>query len=120
MLLFSSWLRCSAAVLALPVCIFLIWLPASRRVGASVLLWIATVGYDQTALLASIEVFAKRFEQGERGIRWRNDGLRALERHLAAGDRVLVVTAAPVWLLGRFVGCPRAGLGSPPAGGVGG
>ena len=112
MLLFSSWLRCSVAAIALPVCLFLIWFPASRRVGASVLLWIVTVGYDQNALLESIEAFVKRFEQGGRGIHWRNDGLRAMDRHLAAGDRVLVVTAAPVWLAKRLLGSRSRVLGS--------
>jgi phosphatidylglycerophosphatase C len=62
--------------------------------------------------LESIEVFVKRFEQGRRGIRWRNDGLTAMDRHLAAGDRVLVVTAAPVWLAERLLGCRSHVLGS--------
>jgi phosphatidylglycerophosphatase C len=103
MLLVSSWLRCAVAAITLPACLPLVWLPASRRIGASVLLWIATVGYDQDALVKSIEVFVKRFEQGERSLRWRNDGLEAMDRHLAAGDRVLVVTAAPVWLAERLL-----------------
>jgi phosphatidylglycerophosphatase C len=103
MLLRFSWLRCTAAAITLPACLFLIWFPASRRIGASVLLWIATLGYDQNAIAASIEAFVKRFEQGERSLRWRNDGLRAMDRHLAAGDRVVVVTAAPVWLAERLL-----------------
>ena len=102
-LLLSSWLRFTVAAITSPICLFLVWLPASRRIGASVLLWIATVGYDQNALAESIEAFAKRFEQGERSLRWRNDGLREMDRHLAAGDRVLVVTAAPVWLAERLL-----------------
>lgn len=103
MLLFSSWLRGTAAVMTLPVTLLLVWMPSSRRIGASILLWIATVGYDQNALAASIELFGKRFEQGERSLRWRKDGLVAMDRHLAAGDRVLVVTAAPVWLAERLL-----------------
>lgn len=63
MLLRSSWLRCTAAAIALPACLFLIWFPASRRIGASVLLWIATLGYDQNAIAASIEAFVKRFSR---------------------------------------------------------
>ncbi len=102
-LLFSSWLRCTVATITLPACAFLLWFPASRRIGASVLLWIATVGYDQEALGKSIEAFAKCFEQGECSLRWHNDGLAAMDRHLAAGDRVLVVTAAPVWLAERLL-----------------
>ncbi len=103
MLICSSWLRCSVTAITLPICLVLVWFSASRRIGASVLLWIATVGYDQEALLKSIEAFVKRFERGERSIRWRNDGVKALDRHLAAGDRVLVVTAAPAWLAERLL-----------------
>src|SRR5579871_968282 len=91
-LVFSSWLRGSVALVALPLCLLLIWWRASRWIGASVLLWIATVGYDQKALLESMDRFAKRFERGEVSLRWRNDGLKAMERHRSAGDRVLVVT----------------------------
>ena len=103
MLLLSSWLRCTAAAITLPACLFLIWFPGSRRIGASVLLWIATLGYDQNAIAKSIEAFVKRFEQGERSLRWHEDGLKAMNRHIAAGDRVLVVTAAPVWLAERLL-----------------
>lgn len=112
MLLGSSWLRCVVAALTFPVTLPLVWFPATRRFGASILLWMATVGYDQKALAASIEAFVNRFERGDCSLRWRNDGLKAMERHLAAGDRVLVVTAAPVWLAERLLGSRSAVLGS--------
>ena len=103
MLLLSSWVRCIAAAMTLPASLPLLWFPASRRIGASVLLWIATLGFDQNAIAQSIEAFAKRFERGECALRWRNDGLAAMDRHRAAGDLVLVVTAAPVWLAQRLL-----------------
>ena len=112
MLFRSSWLRCTVAALTLPVSLPLVWFRATRRFGASVLLWIATLGYDQNALEESIESFGKRFERGEDSLRWRNDGLKATERHLAAGDRVLVVTAAPVWRAERLLGSRSRVLGS--------
>jgi phosphatidylglycerophosphatase C len=112
MLLLSSWLRCAVAVITLPISLWLVWLPATRRIGASVLLWIATVGYNQNALVESIDAFVKRFERGECSLRWRNDGLSAMDRHLAAGERVLVVTAAPVWLAERLLGSRSRVLGS--------
>jgi phosphatidylglycerophosphatase C len=102
-LLFSSWPRCIAAAMALPVWLLLIWIPSSRKVGGSLLLWIATVGHDQDAITHSIEVFAKRFEQGDCPIRWRSDGLAMMNSHLAAKDRVVVVTAAPEWLAARLL-----------------
>lgn len=97
-LLFASGLRCIAAAIALPAWLFLIWIPSTRKVGASILLWIATVGYDEAAITHSIRDFAKRFEQGDCGIRWRSDGLATMNSHLAIHDRVVVITAAPEWL----------------------
>jgi len=60
MLLLSSWVRGIAAAMTLPACLPLLWFPASRRIGASVLIWIATLGFDHNALAQSIEAFAKR------------------------------------------------------------
>jgi phosphatidylglycerophosphatase C len=102
-LLFSSWLRCIAAAIALPAWLLLIWIPSTRKVGASILLWIATVGYDQGAITHSIEAFARRFEQDDCAIRWRSDGLATMNSHLATKDRVVVVTAAPEWLAARLL-----------------
>ncbi len=103
MLFLSSWIRGIGAALTLPAWALLIWFPATRQVGASILLWMATVGYDRNRLAHSIEKFAKRVETGTSGLRWRKDALAAIDRHLAAGDRVLVVTAAPVWLAARLL-----------------
>jgi len=103
MLLFASWPRCIAAAIALPVCLILIWIRSSRKVGASILLWIATAGYDQDAITRSMQAFVKRFEQGDCAIRWRSDGLATMQCHLAADDRVIVITAAPGWLAARLL-----------------
>src|ERR1700755_3618932 len=92
-LLFSSWLRVIAAVLTLPVTGPLIWFRGSRRIGASIILWIASLGRDQQAIESSIHDFALDFAEGSGGLRWRHAGLETLDRHLAAGDRVIVVTA---------------------------
>lgn len=102
-LLLSSGRRFLAAAAVLPVCLLLIYFPFSRRIGASTLLWIATFGYDQQALADSIESFAGNFEAGRVSLRWREDGLRAMQRHTAAGDRVVVVTAAPALLARRLL-----------------
>jgi phosphatidylglycerophosphatase C len=102
-LLFSSWLRCIAAAISLPVWLLLIWIPSSRKVGASILLWIGTVGLDQEALTDSIQTFAKRVEHGDGAVRWRGEGLATIRRHPAADDRVIVVTAAPEWLAARLL-----------------
>jgi phosphatidylglycerophosphatase C len=101
-LLLSSGPRFLAAAIALPLWLPLIYFPSSRRIGASILLWIATFGYDTEALAGSIESFARNFEAGRTSLRWRKDGLHAMQRHMAAGDRVVVVTAAPALLAGRL------------------
>jgi phosphatidylglycerophosphatase C len=103
MLLLASWPRCIAAAIALPVCATLIWIRPSRKVGASILLWIATAGYDQDAITHSMQAFVKRVEQGDWAVRWRGDGLATMRRHLAADHRVVVVTAAPAWLAARLL-----------------
>ena len=103
MLLFASWPRCIAAAIVLPVCLILIWIRSSRKVGASILLWIATAGYDQDAITQSMQTFIRRFEQGDCAVRWRSDGLATMQRHLAADDRVIVVTAAPGWLAAQLL-----------------
>jgi phosphatidylglycerophosphatase C len=106
----SSWLRGLVALVTLPGWLFLLGIPATRGRGASILIWIATVGLDQQNLVDSIEAFATRFERGDGGIRWRSDGLKTMHHHLAAGDRVVVVTAAPEWLAQRLLNS-RAGVG---------
>jgi phosphatidylglycerophosphatase C len=109
MLLLSSAPRFLAAAIALPGCLLLIHFLSSRKIGASILLWIATFGYDPEALADSIERFAGDFEAGRTSLRWRKDGLHAMQRHMAAGDRVVVVTAAPVLLAQRLF-APWSGI----------
>lgn len=109
MLLLSSGLRFLVAAITLPVCTPLLYFPSLRRIGASILLWIATFGYDEKALADSIESFARSFEAGRTSLRWRRDGLREMQRHMAVGERVVVVTAAPVLLAERLF-VPYSGI----------
>jgi phosphatidylglycerophosphatase C len=67
------------------------------------LLWIATSGLDGPALERSIDTFATRFERGMQGMRWFDDGMEKLREHIARGDRIVVVTAAPTWLAERLL-----------------
>ena len=108
-LLLSSGLRSLAAAITLPACLLLIYFPSFRRIGASILLWIATFGYDKEALADSIESFGRSFEAGRTSLRWRKDGLHEMQQHVAAGDRVVVVTAAPVMLAERLF-APWSGI----------
>ncbi|HVI56085.1 MAG TPA: haloacid dehalogenase-like hydrolase [Luteibacter sp.] len=107
-----AWMRCLlraspwkllAVLPVLPVALVLLRFPSARRMGASVLLWIVTYGLDRSALGQSIEAFATRFERGMPGLRWFDDGMERLRVHLAGGDRVVVVTAAPQWIAERLL-----------------
>ncbi len=109
MLVLSSGVRFLAAAIALPACLLLMHFPSSRALGASIQLWIATFGYDDEALADSIERFARNFEAGRISLRWRQDGLHTMQRHLLAGDRVVVVTAAPT-LLAKRLFAPWSGI----------
>ena len=98
----SPW-RLAAGLAVLPPALLLIRFPRLRRYGASLLLWIATAGVNEAGLQSKMNAFATRFHADRLGLRWYSDGIRALEKHLAAGDRVVVVTAAPQWLAERLL-----------------
>lgn len=90
--------RLLATVLAIPIAIPMVIAPRTRRAGASILLWIATAGLDERGLQGSCAAFAARFGAGALPLRWRRQGVETLEGHLACGDEVVVVTAAPTVL----------------------
>ncbi|PTR34124.1 phosphatidylglycerophosphatase C [Luteibacter sp. OK325] len=102
-LLLASPLKLIAALPVLPVALVMLHMPSARRMGASMLLWIAAFGLDHVALEQSIDAFAVRFEQGMRSLRWFDDGMATLRQHIAQGDRVVIVTAAPQWLAERLL-----------------
>ena len=97
-LLDGSKLRLIGAAAIAPVACPMLLVPASRRHGASAMLWIATFGMDRQALHESVGEFVKSFQSGALPLRWRQPGIEMLERHLADGHRVAVVTAAPCFL----------------------
>jgi phosphatidylglycerophosphatase C len=94
-LLRRSWMRAVAAIVASVVLLPMLAFVASRRRGISGYLWLGTIGLrDYRDLNAMIR----------RYVAARSDHLRAallpiaikvLERHLAAGDRVVIATGAP-------------------------
>lgn len=93
-----SPLRLLTTFAVAPVAIPMVALPFTRRLGASILLWIATAGLSERALLASCDDFARAFVEKRCGLSWKSQALVALDGHVAAGDRVVVVTAAPTCL----------------------
>lgn len=99
-----SPLRALAMLAVAPLAGPMVALPRTRRAGASVLLWIATVGLCDRALRDSCARFGAAFRSGRSALAWRAGGLAALNAHLAHGDRVVVVTAAPALLAQALIG----------------
>ena len=87
-----------------PIATPMVAIPRTRRVGASILLWIATVGLCEKRLRASLDQFGEAFRRGDGALAWRPRALATLEEHLAHGDRVVVVTAAPARLAQALIG----------------
>jgi phosphatidylglycerophosphatase C len=96
--------RLLATLVVAPVAIPMVIAPRTRCAGASILLWIATVGLDERALRGSCADFAARFQAGALPLRWRGQGVQTLDAHLAGGDEVVIVTAAPTVLAQALVG----------------
>ncbi|KQY28168.1 phosphoserine phosphatase [Caulobacter sp. Root487D2Y] len=90
--------RLLAALLVAPVAIPMVIAPPTRRAGASILLWIATAGLSEPKLRESCAEFAAGFQAKALPLRWRGPGMATLDEHLAHGDEVVVVTAAPTVL----------------------
>lgn len=99
-----SPLRALAVLAAAPIAGPMVALPRTRRLGASILLWIATVGLSERGLLASCQAFGQAFRADANSLSWRKGGLAVLDEHLARGDRVVVVTAAPAVLAKALIG----------------
>ena len=90
-----SPLRLAVAIVVLPVALPMTILPATRRRGASIFLWLATLGLDHAGVEQSLNEFAGRFAAGKLPINWRRGGVETLENHLRNGHQVTVCTAAP-------------------------
>jgi phosphatidylglycerophosphatase C len=99
-----SPLRALAAITVLPLAGAMVALPRTRRAGASILLWIATFGLCEKALRQSCARFGATFRAGGSALSWRVGGMAALQEHLKAGERVVVVTAAPAILAQALIG----------------
>ncbi|MDR6625422.1 phosphatidylglycerophosphatase C [Caulobacter segnis] len=93
-----SPVRLLATLAVAPIAGPMVALPHTRRVGASILLWIATAGLSEQQLLASCDTFARAFVEKRCKLAWRSQALAALDTHVEAGDQVVVVTAAPTCL----------------------
>ncbi|WP_159981279.1 haloacid dehalogenase-like hydrolase [Novosphingobium sp. 18052] len=87
------------AVLALP----LLAVPQCRKVAGSMLLWVASFGMDEAGLHRSFAAFADELWAGK-ATACRQGAIARLKCHVAEGDRIVVVTAAPLPLAQAIVG----------------
>lgn len=99
----QSPLRMLGMLALAPLAVPMVALPTTRRVGASILLWIATAGLSEQQLVASCDDFARDFIAQRCGLSWKPQALATLNEHAAAGDRVVVVTAAPACLANALI-----------------
>lgn len=99
-----SPLRALAVLAVAPIAAPMVIVPRTRRAGASILLWIATAGLSEQKLRDSCARFGETFRAGDGALSWRAGGMAALQEHLRAGDRVVVVTAAPALLARALIG----------------
>jgi len=83
--------RLIAAAVLLPFVALLLARPRWKLRGASLLLWVATVGIRQTSLDAIVDRYVTDMRVRER---LRQAGAEALDRHIQQGDTVVVVTAS--------------------------
>lgn len=95
--------RMGIALILAPVWWPLLLWARTRRYGASLFLWIATVGCNSRSLTQRFGEFAQRVHAGTAQVQWYPDALKALEGHLQAGHRVAVVTAVPIPLLEQLL-----------------
>jgi len=102
-------LRALAAAAIVPIAVPMVAIPRTRRLGASIFLWIATAGLSERGLRESCARFGETFRANGSALDWRAGGLATLRKHLDVGDRVVVVTAAPVLLAEALI----APLGHP-------
>lgn len=90
----SNRFRFCIALCVLPIAISLMQIKRFKGMGASLFLWVATLGLSEQQLKAQFSYFAHHLKN----IHWFKDGLTTLKQHLAKNRRVIVVTAAPEWL----------------------
>jgi phosphatidylglycerophosphatase C len=103
---FASWLRREglkpplrrlAGWLVAPIGLPLMAFPATLSLGARMFLHAAVVGADAAALRASLDAWGRALAR--RPGKVIGDGLSALRGHLAAGDRVVIVSGTEATLL---------------------
>ncbi|PXV59589.1 phosphatidylglycerophosphatase C [Dyella jiangningensis] len=100
-----SWLRKLGALCALPW--MLVVSPFSRRLAERALVHVGLIGLNEHRYRSTAEAFGASLVRRPR--QFCRDGLNALRRHQAAGDRVIVVTGCEQVLVSHILA--QLGLG---------
>jgi phosphatidylglycerophosphatase C len=100
-----SWLRKLGALFALPWMVLVA--PFSRRLAERALVHVGLIGLNERRYRAAAEAFGASLVR--RPKQFCRDGLNALRRHQAAGDRVIVVTGCEHVLVSHILA--QLGLG---------
>lgn len=93
-----SWVRTAIAIAAAPLVGLLMTHSRSRRWGASIALWVASIGQNEDELRESFCIFADGIHRGDGPIGWREAGLLTMRGHIERKEPVVIATAAPEWL----------------------
>lgn len=100
-----SWLRKLGALCALPWILLVV--PFSRKLAERALVHVGLMGLNEHRYRAAAEAFGASLVRRPR--QFSRDGLNALRRHQAAGDRVIVVTGCEHVLVSHILA--QLGLG---------
>ncbi|NUG02892.1 haloacid dehalogenase-like hydrolase, partial [Acinetobacter oleivorans] len=88
--------RLSGAILIMPLAIPLMKIKKYKSIGASLFLWLATVGLSDTELHESFIKFSEKIKaKSYDDLYWFMDGIQEMDKHIENGKKVIIVTAAP-------------------------
>jgi phosphatidylglycerophosphatase C len=103
-LLFRQRWRAAVSLVLAPLLVPMLFLSPTRRVAITGFLWLASAGLSEAQFTALAEQFAATHAQKRIAV-----ALDRLQRHLATGDRVIIVTACADPLAAAI--CAELGLG---------
>src|ERR1043165_2577625 len=106
-LLLRRWWRLALAIASVPLVAPLALVKRTRLVAASLRAWVGTVGFDERELDELMDAYVARRLRGRDAMVCRT-AIDALCRHHADGDRIFIVTGAPVALARRV--CASIGV----------
>jgi len=88
--------RLSGAIFIMPLALPLMKIKKYKSIGASLFLWLATVGLSDAELHESFIKFSEKIKtKSYDDLYWFIDGIQEMDKHIKNGKKVIIVTAAP-------------------------